>query len=448
MELNPLFVEMIAGYGNLMDGLVETLCETHPPVSIRLNSRKIYEPPQGAKRVPWACRGWYLPERPSFTLDPALHQGRYYVQEASSMIVGEIAMKLAEGAGGPLRYLDACAAPGGKTTAVIDALPEGSLVVANEYVLRRAAILAENLIKWGYPDTVVSRGDTCRFSKLTGLFDIIGVDAPCSGEGMFRKDEEAVAQWSPALVAECAARQKEILANVWPSLRQGGYLIYSTCTFNRHENEEIVAWMSDELGAETVDMEFPVEWGIAAGIDTTHHCYRFLPYRLNGEGLFVAVVRKLDGDEMRLKPVKTVNADKALEPLKMWLSDGEERLMEMNGDKVIAYHRRHADAIGALRRSLDIVSCGVDVAEVKGRDFAPTQSLAMSSTFKENSFPIVAVDRDTALTYLRRESVTLPGGTPKGYVLLAYDSQPLGFVKNLGNRSNNLYPAAWRILKR
>lgn len=211
----------------------------------------------------------------------------------------------------------------------------------------------------------------------------------------------------------------------------------------------MVDWLVDELGAESVDMLLPEEWGIAAGIDTPHHCYRFLPHRLKGEGLFVAVMRKPGGDgPCRLKPAKPPKLDKTLASLANWIHDGGDRVIESDGDSVIAYARHHADAVAALRQSLDVVSTGVKIAEVKGRDFVPTQSLAMSLAFNRAAFPAVDVDAGMALTYLRRESVTLPDGTPKGYVLLTYEGGPLGFVKNLGNRSNNLYPAAWRILKR
>lgn len=452
MNLNPQFVEMINGYGSeSLSGLVDALSSTEPSVSIRINRGKGLSSPADCEPVAWARCGWYLRERPSFTLDPSFHQGRYYVQEASSMIVGEIAGRLSSKSGAPVSYLDACAAPGGKTTAVIDALPAESFVVANEYVPRRAAILAENLAKWGSSDIFVSRGDTSRFRRLKNAFDIIGVDAPCSGEGMFRKDEEAVAQWSPGLVAECAERQREILTNVWPSLRPGGYLIYSTCTFNRRENEEMVDWLVNELEAESVDMSLPEEWGIAAGIDTPHHCYRFLPHRLRGEGLFVAVVRKAGEDNERVKPnkpVKQPKADKTLAALSHWLERGEDYVLERTGDTVTAYQRRHAEIVGLLKQTLDTVTAGVEIAELKGRDFAPTQQLAMSQSLNREAFERVDVDRETALTYLRRESVTLPDGTPKGYVLLTFEGEPLGFVKNIGNRSNNLYPAAWRILKR
>lgn len=450
MSINQQFINLIDSYKNpLLQGLVEALGTSTPSVSIRLNRRKGCLVPIGAERVAWSSDGWYLPSRPEFTLDPSLHQGRYYVQEASSMIVGEIVRRLTGSAHDPLIYLDACAAPGGKTTAVIDTLPEGSLVVANEYVPKRAAILAENLTKWGYADIVVSRGDTARFRKLAETFDLIGIDAPCSGEGMFRKDAEAVAQWSPSLVDECSARQWEIVTNLWVALKPGGYLIYSTCTFNRQENEEITERIVNELGAESIEVGLPREWGVAPGIDTETHCYRFLPHRLRGEGLFVAVVRKPTGSaSTRLKVVRTAKEDKTIESLRKWLKNGERYMLERDGDSIIAVDKNHAATVARLRQHLDIIKVGIELATIKGRDYAPAHSLAMSTEINVGSFPSADVDKDTALSYLRREAVALPDGTPKGYLLLTYEGYPLGFVKNVGNRANNLYPLNWRILKR
>ncbi len=448
MAINPLFIEMIEGYGSdLLDGLVDSLSGSDPSVSIRLNRSKGFYAPNGAKRVPWAERGYYLDERPKFTLDPAIHQGRYYVQEASSMILGEIIKQLTEGENKPLRYLDACAAPGGKTTAAIDALPAGSLVVANEYVPKRANILAENISKWGYPSVVVSRGDTRRLSRLKGFFDIVAVDAPCSGEGMFRKEPEAVEQWTPALVRECAERQEEILGNVWSALAPGGYLVYSTCTFNRHENEEMVAWLVNEMGSEPITMKFPDDWCISNGINTEHPCYRFLPHKLRGEGLFVAVLKKPEGgSRFKVKPAKQAKIDKSIEPLRSWLKNGEQYLLIKEENMISAFPLCHADVLNALKEALDIVACGTVLAEIKGKDLIPTQSLAMSTALNPDIFPQMEVDRETALNYLRREAIALPDGTARGYILLTYANYPLGFVKNLGNRANNLYPAHWRIL--
>ncbi|MDE7135735.1 MAG: RsmB/NOP family class I SAM-dependent RNA methyltransferase, partial [Muribaculaceae bacterium] len=279
--------------GDVVEGLADVLATTEPAVAVRVNPRK-NAMPSGMRKVPWADRGFYVDgERPRFTMDPALHQGRYYVQDPSSMALSAIVGQLAKESGHkPLLYIDACAAPGGKTTAAIDALPPGSLVVANEFDRRRADALTENVIKWGYPDCVVSQGDTARFCRLPEIADIIAVDAPCSGEGMMRKEDAAVEQWSDGLVERCAGLQRDILGNMWAALRPGGYLIYSTCTFNRHEDEENLEYIVNELGGEPVDLDLPLGSGIAGAIASPYPAYRFLPGKVEGEGLFSAVVRK------------------------------------------------------------------------------------------------------------------------------------------------------------
>ena len=306
--LKPEFIEMLRQTdAEVFAGLPEALENTAPETSVRINRGKI-----GVLRelrelgvlgelrtdyeVPWSNgTGLYLAERPNFTLMPALHQGLIYVQDASSMALCHIVTRLSQSLGGtPLRLLDACAAPGGKTLCAADSLPEGSLVVANEYDFRRAEILRENVIKWGLPAAVVSRGDTARFRRLREEFDIVCVDAPCSGEGMMRKDETARSQWSPALVRECAARQDEILGNVWEALRPGGFLVYSTCTFNTVENEEVISRFAADNGAEFVDTgltEFPGVLPALKGFPGVLAA-RFLPSRLRGEGIFVSVIRK------------------------------------------------------------------------------------------------------------------------------------------------------------
>ncbi|MDE5661108.1 MAG: RsmB/NOP family class I SAM-dependent RNA methyltransferase, partial [Muribaculaceae bacterium] len=209
--------------------LIEALA-TPPSVSIRANTLKDRTVPDGAALVPWCDNGFYLPSRPLFAADPAWHQGLYYVQDASSMVyshvVAMISRMLEPQAGHGLRYLDACAAPGGKSTAALEVLPADALVVANEYDRHRANILAENIAKSGAPNAVVTRGDAARFGRMHDAFDIVAVDAPCSGEGMMRKEPEAVRQWSEALVADCAATQRRLLESLWEALRPGGVLIY------------------------------------------------------------------------------------------------------------------------------------------------------------------------------------------------------------------------------
>ncbi|MCM1504671.1 MAG: rRNA cytosine-C5-methyltransferase [Muribaculum sp.] len=426
------------------EGLSEAL-KGDATVSIRRNVAKSDPFPDGVQTVPWCPEGMYINDRPQFTFDPALHQGIYYVQDASSMIYSHILHQLTR-PGMPVAYLDACAAPGGKTTTAIDALPDGSLIVANEFVPVRANTLKENLIKWGCPAIVVSKGDTVRFRTLPGTFDIIAADVPCSGEGMFRKDAEAVRQWTPALVNECALRQKSIIDNLWPALKEGGYLIYSTCTFNRQENEEMVEWILDNYDASVVEIDVPAEWGIVR----RGTCLHFLPGKVRGEGLTVAVIQK-GGDGVHrnfsTKTRKEPPADKKLAyECRGWLKNCDDFVIEATSNSVRAFPRQWAPLLKELSKRLDVIYAGIEVATPKGRDLIPSHSLAMSTAFASEAFPSVEVDYPTAISYLRREAVTLPADVPKGFILLTNHNHPLGFVKNLGNRANNLYPNEWRIL--
>ena len=427
----------------------ELTCE--PVVSIRLNPQSAA---QGhsfplTERVPWCETGYYLAERPLFTLDPLFHAGAYYVQEAASMFLEQV-MKQHLG-DEPVAMLDLCAAPGGKSTHARALLPEGSLLVSNEVMKARAQVLAENLTKWGHPDVVVTRSDPSDYGQLTEAFDVILTDVPCSGEGMFRKDEGAVADWSLENVELCSQRQRRIVADVWPALKGGGLLIYSTYTYNRKEDEENVAWICSELGGEVLPVEVKPEWGI------TGH-YHFYPHRTKGEGLFMAVIRK-EGDSLAssaYRPSKGSNGkqrtkeaavDKKVEAqLRGWLNDTEGAYTLLpQGDKVLAFKRAWLPLLQRLKSQLYLLQAGVAVAEVKGKDLIPHHALAMSTLLKRGTFPEAQLMPDQSLTYLRRDVITLPAETPKGYLLLTYQGHPLGFVKHLGNRTNNLYPPEWRI---
>lgn len=453
MNIPKEFISEIESYNaKSLDGLVEALADTDASVSVRANRSKQVSTPANVDHVPWCENGWYLPCREAFTFDPAMHQGLYYVQDASSMILSHIVSWLTKDADAPLRYLDACAAPGGKTTTAIDSLSCGSLVVANEYVPTRAAVLRENVIKWGYPGCVVSKGDTARIGRLSGFFDIIAADVPCSGEGMFRKEPDAVKQWSMGLVRECVERQREIVDNIWPSLAPGGFFIYSTCTFNRHEDEEMVQYIVDAYGAESVEVPMRNEWHIAEGVKTDLHCYRFLPNLIKGEGLFVAVLRKpTDADialfkQKKAKPVAMPKlADQIVKTAKQWLLNSDDFEFNQKGDYIIAIPKALSRDIAVLTSVLDVIHYGVVVGEIKGKDLIPSQSLAMSVALNVDVFPMCEVDYATAIAYLRREAITLDD-VPRGYVIVSYGGKPLGFVKNLGNRANNLYPQEWRIL--
>ncbi len=483
--MKPEFVNMIAEMADpRLDNLAETLENTPPEVSIRLNILKGGEccpvVSLGKERVGWWERGIYLSSRPRFTFDPAVHQGRYYVQDASSMVTAAVARKISDLLDRrPLLWLDACAAPGGKTTAAIDGLPAGSLVVANEYDYARAEVLKENVAKWGYPSTVITRGDTSRFRRLGETFDVVAIDAPCSGEGMMRKDLTAREQWTPALVEECAARQREIIANLWDSLRPGGFLIYSTCTFNCVENELMIDHIRREYGAEPVDLpglldlEDLVDNEVSIpGIEPIH-ALRFIPGRIRGEGLFMAVLRK-PGDlppaaidisfrrkKEKGKPGKRLSGDKrhtangpervSIEDIskacRSWLGENISDDFELlpSEDGIRAFPSMWSGLLPIFLKHLQVISAGVEMAVVKGKDIIPTQHLALSTILSPTAFPKIEISEKAAIEYLSKEAVSLPDNITRGIVMLTYGGFPLGFVKNLGNRSNNLYPKEWRI---
>lgn len=437
-----------------------------PAVSVRMNRDKTSSPvPFRAEPVPWCPEGFYLDERPVFTLDPLLHAGGYYVQEASSMFLHRV---LAQYAGaGPVRMLDLCAAPGGKSTLACAALPSGSLLVANEVMRNRVSVLAENLTKWGNPGVVVTHNDPADFTPLGSVFDVVLVDAPCSGEGMFRKDPVAVGEWSPANVELCVRRQQRILADIWPCLKPGGLFIYSTCTYNIKENEEQVRRLRDEWGAEPQAVcGVPDEWNIAGNLlpGEDFPVYRFLPHRTRGEGFFLAALRKpaAEGDEeetmhreaRRGKPRREKDRKPRPQALPRelsaqalgWLAGGGDAFEVVPvGTTLTAVPRRDCDFCARLRTSLRVWQAGVALGEAKGRDLVPAHALAMSTALRPDAFPRVEVSQPEALAYLRREAVVLPGGTPRGFVLLTWQGLPLGFAKNVGNRANNLYPPEWRI---
>ena len=442
MKLAEGFIEQLRGLlPDEWEALARAITSSEPSVAVRVNEARGVGVPEGACRVPWCAQGFYLADRPAFTFDSDWHAGRYYVQDASSMFIAHVIRSLIHE---PVRYLDLCAAPGGKTTAAIQALPSGSLVVANEIVPPRARVLADNVIRWGNPRCVVTSNAPAHLEKFEDFFDVIAADVPCSGEGMMRKDDEAVAQWSPTLVEQCAQRQREILADVWSALRPGGLLIYSTCTYNRLENEEIADFIVRELGATSLEVPVEPDWNIHPAIGSDCHCYRFMPHRVDGEGLFMAVFRK-DGNAPRQDvPVKEKSPKKADEMGKNWLSRPDEYVIDQQGDLSIAVPQDIRREVAALRASLNVLHTGVELATVMGRKSVPHHALAMSTARSSEAFPVCEVDYPTALRYLRGESITLDA--PRGHVLVAHQGAVLGFANNLGNRANNLYPKPQRIL--
>lgn len=426
--------------------------DEEPSVSIRLNARKTRELelslPLG-DAVPWGKPlGYYLDQRPSFTADPLWHAGSYYVQEASSMLLSLVKPLLGEE---PLTALDLCAAPGGKSTLLLDLLTEGSVLVSNELIRSRAQILTENIQKWGSTQSIVTSTEPQALGKLRTTFDFILVDAPCSGEGMLRKDEEARRQWSPGLVAQCARQQREILEDIWPALRPGGILVYSTCTFNREEDEAMVGYLVEEFGAEPLALpDCPNE--ITPSTLSPYPCYRMMPHRVRGEGLFLAVLRKSE-DEVpaKGKPSKGKGRGSAKVPAEVlaWIAEDLRQdliLQQVGDDQLVAYSPSVLSLVEQLQAlKVPILTSGIPLAEVKGQNYLPHPALALSLALAEEAFPRVEVTQETAIRYLAREAILLPETTPRGFVLICYQGRALGFVKHLGNRSNNLYPQAWRI---
>ena len=442
-------------YDNLRQALLDD-----PAVSIRLNTAKLTPPaPTTADDpVPWATEARYLEERPQFTFDPLLHAGCYYVQEASSMFVEQA---VRQHLGGRARVaLDLCAAPGGKSTLLRSLLPEECILVSNEVMRPRAQVLAENITKWGHPRCIVTSNYPADFTRLGGLFDLIVVDAPCSGEGMFRKDETAVAEWSPEGVEVCWRRQRDIITDTWPTLRPGGLLIYSTCTFNTEEDERNVRWMMDELEAELLPIATDEAWGIAPSfVEGVEHVYRFLPGRTRGEGFFLAALRKpadtaleeeatTQARHTKRKRDKGTPSTCALpwgERDEAWITHAEDYACRMVGTDIVALPKDMVATYDMLAERLHIVRAGIALAEQKGRDAIPSHELAMSTELSPTAFARCELSYADALRYLRREAIVLPTDVPRGFVIVTYREVPLGFVKNLGTRANNLYPNEWRI---
>lgn len=420
-------------------------------ISIRLNPVKTERNPMAfaepVQRVPWSRWGFYLEERPAFTFDPLFHSGYYYVQEASSMFIEHIVRQLFTH---PVTCLDLCAAPGGKSLSILSSLSEGSLLVSNEVVRQRANVLSETIAKSGYSNVMVTNNAPNEFNSFPQLFDFILVDAPCSGEGMFRKDKEAISEWSVNSVRLCAARQKDILNDVWPALKPGGVLVYSTCTYNVAENEENVLKTTGKWNAEFVQVDIDQGWGISSSFDNRVPGYRFFPHKTRGEGLFVTILKK--SEEQGFKKVLTTVKNKKKTSLLLkersyysnFLVNPDSFCFLESGHSVHALPAEQLELLISLKERLNVVSMGIEIGEYKGKDFIPSHILAMNRKLNARVFPRYSVNYEKAIAYLRRESIVCPDA-PKGFLLLTYNDEPIGFVKNLGSRANNLYPHEWRI---
>ncbi len=411
-----------------------------PEVSIRANDKFPVASTSLpiSTQVPWCNNAFYLSERPNFTLDPLFHAGAYYVQEASSMFLHQVLQQHVDTYS---KVLDMCAAPGGKSTLIAQYLnPQTGLLLSNEYVSQRAHILSENITKWGSPHTIVTNNSPEHFEQFPQFFDAILVDAPCSGEGMFRKDEGAIKEWSLDNVHKCVERQRTILHSAYQALAENGVLIYSTCTYNNLENENNVKWMIDEYDMEFLEVSTESSWNII----TTEFGYRFMPHKTKGEGLFMAVLRKTTSDGKHYKSKKQKQHPKSMDNLLDWTINFTAPKTILHKDTVHAVENTHYDFICDSLSRLNVYTFGLPLATIKGKHNIPHAALALSKNINRNSFNSTDVDYNTALKFLKTEALYLPDAE-QGFLLITYQNVPLGWVKNLGNRCNNNYPSNWRI---
>lgn len=444
--------QMLALLGEEEFQLFTTAINRTPRTSIRLNPYKSFSPSWNSSPIPWSEEGYFLEERPSFTLDPAFHAGAYYVQEASSMFIEHIlkSLEIPKGV-----YLDLAAAPGGKSTLLSSYLGEEGLLVANEVIQSRAQILKENAIKWGLGNIIVSNNDPDHFSSLEGFFDVVLVDAPCSGEGMFRKDPQAREEWSLDHVTLCSSRQKRIMDQAGALVKGGGYLIYSTCTFNEQENEEMIQFLTEEFAFEPVQISLDISWGIVETQvetgDGTFFGYRFFPHKVEGEGFFITVLKRPDSastqEPGRIKdfkhPVLKALGDREGDAIEQELGfDGSGKYYLLN-DSYFRINREFYRYFEKIAQALSLRYFGVELGKKQKNEWIPSHEWALS-LLPKNGFAHVELNKDQALEYLRKNDQSF-NGLPKGWVLFTHQNLPLGWTKNLGNRLNNYYPKEWRI---
>ena len=420
-----------------------------PTTSIRFNPFKVAERPEGCA-VPWNRYGFYLDERPLFTLDPLMHGGMYYVQEASSMFVEELYRQVF-GDREDVRVLDLCAAPGGKTTLYSTLVGVDGMVLANEPVRNRAMVLADNVKRWGIGNVAVTCNDPAQIGAYEQMFDLLAIDAPCSGEGMFRKNHDARKEWSASNVDMCAARQRRIIADSWAALKPGGVLIYSTCTFNAQEDEGVVEWIAETFDCEPVDIDIPDSWGISRTEAAGMQCFHFYPHLTRGEGFFAAIVRKGDGRSKAKMPKsrKTPFAEldkRSISLLQEWVERPEYvRFMQVGEDTMYGYYRAQYPAIKALAEGLNMIYSGVCMGQIFGKKLKPDHSLALFHELNRANCSVAEFDREQVLNYLRRAEHDI-SPMSEGLNLICYEGVPVGWSKRIGNRANTLLPSAFRIV--
>lgn len=419
-----------------------------PPVSVRLNPAKPSGAFSNAEKVPWCTDGRYLAQRPLFTLDPLLHAGAYYVQEASSQVLHHVVKSVLPEQNG-LRVLDLCAAPGGKSTLLASLLPDDAVLLCNEVIRTRVPLLTENVIRWGAPQALVSSADPRGFGQLPGLFHLMVVDAPCSGSGLFRKDPEALQHWSEEAVRMCADRQRRILADAWPCLAQDGLAVYATCSFSPEEDEAVLDWMIEALGAEPVAVPMPAAWGFSelrtgkGGVG-----YKALPHKLRGEGFFIAAVRKKEGADARVARgrQRSLHDPKIFAGAKHLLADADWRCLPAGKDEWCAVRPASEAFWQELNSALRIALPGLVLGAPSAKGWIPSHQLALS-TARSPDIPAIEATREEALLFLKREDPKLTTAQ-RGWHLVNFEGLSLGWVKAIEGRLNNYLPKEARIRMR
>ncbi len=393
-------------------------------------------------KVPWTRYGVYLAQRPSFTFDPLFHSGCYYVQEASSMFI-EQALEQSVDLSTSLKVLDLCAAPGGKSTHIQSLISKDSLLVSNEVIQSRVPVLKDNIVKWGSENVVVTRNDPKDFSRLENYFDVIVIDAPCSGSGLFRREPGAIEEWSLNNVKLCSLRQQRIIADVFPALKKNGILIYCTCSYSKEEDEDICSWMTNELPIANCQLQIDKSWNIvesSAG-------YRFWPNKLRGEGFFLACFRKKDGEEYFTQKIKNkpeLLNKKEIAIIESWIGKNSFQFLRHN-DTVHAIPEELVADINFLADHFRTIYEGVAMGQLIREKLIPDHSLAMSNLLTE-SIPATELNYDNAIEYLKKKDIKI-GVTVNGWQLVKYENHDLGWINALPNRINNYYPKELRILK-
>ncbi len=443
MQVPAKFIQHLSNLPEMdVERLQESL-QSQPHVSVHIHPLKNKQT-ISLEMVPWSNTGYYLQERPVFTIDPYLHSGHYYVQEASSMFLKHLFTLLTKNLHKPT-VLDACAAPGGKSLCILSALHGEGLLLANETHSGRCQVLQQNIEKWGYANVIVCNNDPAAFHKTPSFFDIICCDAPCSGEGLFRKNKRAIGEWSENNVRLCAGRQKRILSDLWPSLKPGGFLVYSTCTYNQQENEDIMSWACRELDAENMFIEDAQKAGMVCQELNGIKGYRFYPFLCKGEGFFACILQKKGKTEKTFRnPKRNKNLQTDVQADKYVYQTDTLRAFSQQ-DSTFLFPLEYLSTLQHISNLLHIAQAGTPLYRKMGQKVKPYHALALSLHLKPDAFPQWEMNEQDILAYLARKEKTNTNGR-KGLHLARYQHALCGFLNALETRSNNLYPAYASIL--